>query len=43
MTKVLLALIVMLAAGAGVANAATHQQGQQQQGDAYNWMQGGGG
>jgi hypothetical protein len=42
MTKVLLALIVMLAAGAGVANAATHQKGQQQ-GDAYNWMQGGGG
>jgi hypothetical protein len=42
--KILLALIAMLSIGAGVANAATHQvKSTQQQGDNFNWLEGGGG
>jgi hypothetical protein len=44
MTRFLLALITMLAVGTGVANAATQQHSRlQQQGDTFNWLEGGGG
>ena len=42
--KILLALIAMVSNGVGVANAATHQtKSRQQQGDTFNWLEGGGG
>ena len=45
MMKILLAAIAVLSIGAGVANAATYQnsRAQQQQGNNYNWLEGGGG
>ena len=42
MTKFLVVLIAILTIGASVANAAT-QHKPVQQGDAFNWMEGGGG
>jgi len=44
MTTFLLALIMMLSIRAGVANAAPQQRtkGVQQQGEAFNWVAGGG-
>jgi hypothetical protein len=45
MTKFLLALIAMVSIGAGVANAAPQQHNSlsQQQGNNFNWLEGGGG
>jgi hypothetical protein len=44
MKKFLYALIAMMSLGAAVANAATyHNKAGQQQGDAFNWLEGGGG
>jgi hypothetical protein len=44
MKKFLYALIAMMSLGATVANAsAFHNKASQQQGDAYNWLEGGGG
>jgi hypothetical protein len=45
MTRFLLALTTILAIGAGVASAATTHQSKlpQQQGENYNWLEGGGG
>jgi hypothetical protein len=43
MKKFLYAVIAMMTLGAAVANAATHQKASQQQGDAFNWLEGGGG
>jgi hypothetical protein len=43
MKKFLYALIAMMSLGAAVANAsAFHNKASQQQGDAYNWLEGGG-
>jgi hypothetical protein len=46
MSKFLLALVAILSIGAGVANAAqpqTHSKAPQQQGDQFNFLEGGGG
>jgi hypothetical protein len=44
MKTILLALIATLSIGASVANAATHPvRSMRQQGDAFNWLEGGGG
>jgi len=44
MKTILLALIAALSIGAAVANAATHPaRSMRQQGDAFNWLEGGGG
>jgi ABC-type proline/glycine betaine transport system substrate-binding protein len=44
MTRFLLTLIAMLSIGSAVANAATpHQAKTVQQGDSFNWLEGGGG